>query len=134
MELLILKASKPQPALKDEVSTGEKTKGRKRHIITDVMGNLLAIVVHAANIHNSKAGINPARQAFRGYRTIKRFCGDAGYRKTFEMDVGKELSLGVDISQRIQQGWEILPKRWVVERTFAWLEQFNIERRDNHKT
>ena len=36
---------------------GEKTKGRKRHIVTDVMGNLLCIHVHAANIHNTKGGI-----------------------------------------------------------------------------
>jgi len=40
-------------------------KGRKRHIVVDIMGNLLAVIVHAANIHDTKAGINPARQAFQ---------------------------------------------------------------------
>jgi putative transposase len=88
------------------------------------MGNLLAVVVHAANIHDTKSGINPARQAFERYPSIKRFCADEGYRKTFEMDVARTLGFGVDISKRIKPEWEILPKRWVVERTFAWLNGF----------
>ena len=85
------------------------------------MGNLLAIVVHAANIHDTKSGIQPAKLAFKKYPTIQRFCGDAGYRKSFEADVSSELGLGVDISARIKPEWEILPKRWVVERTLSWL-------------
>jgi len=103
---------------------GKKVKGRKRHIVTDVMGNLLAVVVHAANIHDTKSGINPARQALERYPTIEKFCADEGYRKTFELEVAQELGLGVDISKRIKPEWEVLPKRWVVERTFAWLNGF----------
>ena len=41
---------------------GKKVKGRKRHIVVDTMGNLLAITVHAANIHDTKSGINPAKE------------------------------------------------------------------------
>jgi putative transposase len=89
--------------------------------VVDIMGNLLAIVVHAANIHDTKSGINPAKKASEKYPTIEKFCGDEGYRKSFEEDVLAELGLGVDISARIKPGWEILPKRWVVERTFAWV-------------
>ena len=88
------------------------------------MGNLLAVTVHAANTHDTKAGINPAKQAFACYPTIKKFCADEGYRKTFENDVRKQLGLGVDISKRIKAEWEVLPKRWVVERTFGWLNGF----------
>ena len=85
------------------------------------MGNLLAVVVHAANIHDTKSGILAAREAFEKYPSIQRFYADAGYRKTFEQDVSRELGLGVDISARIKPEWEILPKRWVVERSLAWL-------------
>lgn len=85
------------------------------------MGNLLAVNVHAANIHDTKSGITVAKQAKKLYRSIKRFCGDAGYRKSFVEDVSEQLGLGVDISERIKAGFEILPKRWVVERTFSWL-------------
>ena len=55
------------------------------------------------------------------YPSIKGFCGDAGYRKTFETEVAKELGLSVDISERIKPIFEVLPKRWVVERTLGWL-------------
>ena len=102
------------------IDGGKKIKGRKRHIVVDTQGNLLAVVVHAANIHDTKSGINPARKAFVKYPTIEKFCGDDGYRKSFEQDVLTELGLGVDISKRIKPQFEILPKRWVVERTFGW--------------
>ena len=101
--------------------TGEKTKGHKRHIVTDTMGNLLTVVVHAANIHDTKAGIIAAKRAVEKYPSIKRFCADAGYRKTFEKDVAELLGLSVDISKRITSQWQALPKRWVVERTLAWM-------------
>ena len=85
------------------------------------MGNLLAVAVHAANIHDTKSGILAARDACEKYPSIQRFCADAGYRKTFEQDVSRELGLGVDISIRIKPEWEVLPKRWIVERSLAWL-------------
>ena len=100
---------------------GKKVKGRKHHIVVDTLGDLLAVKVHAANIHDTKSGIGPAMRAYEKYPTIKRFCGDDGYRKSFEEDVASRLSLGVDISARISPVFEVLPKRWVVERTFGWM-------------
>ena len=99
----------------------KKVKGRKRHIVVDIMGNLLAVVVHAANMHDTKSGIEPAKKAFEKYPTIEKFCGDDGYRKSFEEAVLEELGLVVDISKRIKPEFEVLPKRWVVERTFGWM-------------
>jgi transposase len=58
---------------------------------------------------------------FEKYPTIKRFCADAGYRKSFIEDIQYNPELGIDISERIKSSFEIQPKRWVVERTFAWL-------------
>ena len=78
-------------------------------------------MVHAANIHDTKSGINVARKAFEKYPTIEKFCGDEGYRKSFVEEVLSQLGLGVDISERIKPLFEILPKRWVVERTFSWM-------------
>ena len=72
-------------------------------------------------IQNTKSGILAARKAFEKYPSIQRFCADVGYRKTFEQDVSRELGLGVDISARIKPEWQILPKRWIVERSLAWL-------------
>jgi hypothetical protein len=79
------------------------------------------VAVHTANIHDTKSGILAARAAFKKYPSIQQFCADAGYRKTFEQDVSQELGLGVDISARIKPQWEVLPKRWGVARTLAWI-------------
>ena len=98
----------------------KKVKGRKRHIVTDTMGNLLAIKVHAANIHDTVGGCDVIKEAVADCPTLKGVCGDGGYCKTFE-EYATALKLKVDISKRIKPEWEILPKRWCVERTFSWL-------------
>ena len=89
--------------------------------MTDIMGNLLTVVVHAANIHDTVAGGSVFEKALRRYPSIKGVCADAGYRKTFEEAVAA-LGRTVEISERIKpNGWQILPKRWRVERTFSWM-------------
>lgn len=54
-----------------------KTKMRKRYIIVDVLGNLLPVVVHAANIHNTKSGIFATKVMQEHYSSIQKFCADA---------------------------------------------------------
>ena len=86
------------------------------------MGNLLGVVVHAANIHDTKSGILPFRVAYKIYGTIKKVCADMGYRKTFVGQMKEEFSIAVDITEKIKpHAWETLPWRWVVERTLSWL-------------
>jgi putative transposase len=85
------------------------------------MGNLLAVRVHAANIHDTKSGILTFHKAQRYYPTLQAICADAGYRGTFENTLTRYYGVSVDISERIKPAFEILPKRWRVERTFAWL-------------
>ena len=65
----------------------KKTKGRKRHITVDVLGCMLSVNVHAANVHDTKSGIVVAKQAFEKYPSIKKFCDDSGYRGTFVNDI-----------------------------------------------
>ena len=109
------------------VTMEEKNKGHKCHILTDSLSCLLAVQVHRANLHDTKAGIFPAVKAHRLYPTIKAICAYAGYRKTFVINVQNILGLRVDISPKIKAvGFQVIPKRWVVERTFAWL--FNSRR------
>lgn len=80
------------------------------------MGCLLGVVVHRANLVDTTMGLWPAVFATETYPTIKRFCADKGYRGTFVYDAYGLLHCGVDISDNIKSG-----KRWIVERTFAWL-------------
>jgi len=103
------------------VSTAEKkVKGRKRHIVTDIMGNILAVDVHAANIHDTVGGCVVLEDALWKYPSIDGACADEGYRKTLEL-FAQSRGLKIDISKKIKPEWEILPKRWRVERTFSWL-------------
>ena len=80
---------------------GEKTKDRKRYIVVDVLGCLLSVHIHIANIHDIKIGIVVFKQAFEKYPSIKKFCADSGYRGTFVNDIQKQVALDVDISEKI---------------------------------
>jgi putative transposase len=101
----------------------KKVKGRKRHIMVDVLGLLLCVFVHAANIHDTKAAGVVMTKSLERYPSLVAFCGDEGYRKTAEeaaISLGKELH----ISARIKDTFAVIPKRWVVERSFAWLNGY----------
>ena len=103
-------------------SMGEKmVKGRNRHIVTDIMGNMLHVKIHAANQYDSKAGCAVAEVAVSKFPSIKSMSADAGYRGTFVEFMQETFGITVEISQKIKDKFAILPKRWVVERTFAWL-------------
>ena len=99
---------------------GKKVKGRKRHVVTDTMGNLLAVKIHAANIHDTIAGEDVFKIAYEKYPSIKDCAADAGYRKTF-VNALKEIGIPVDIIEKIiLKVWSVLPIRWIVERSFGW--------------
>lgn len=100
----------------------KKIKGGKRHIVVDTQGHLPGVTVHAANPHDTVSGIFPALYATNLYPSIKRLCGDSGYRGAFVEDIKDLCGLSVDIAQRKEKtSWKALPKRWIVERTFSWL-------------
>lgn len=99
---------------------GKKIKGRKRHTVTDTMGNLLMVKVHAANIHDTVAGEAVLKAALARYPSIKGCAADAGYRKTF-VNALKSIGIPVDIIEKIiPKVWTVLPISWIVERTFGW--------------
>lgn len=103
----------------------KKIKGRKRHICTDTVGNLLCIKVHSAGIHDTVAGCDVAYQTFKNYSSIRKFCCDQAYRGTTKKFVEQILKIPVDITKKSLSGsFQVMPKRWVVERFFAWLGNF----------
>ncbi len=79
------------------IDGGKKVKGRKRHIVVDTLGNLIHIIVHAANIHDTKAGCEVLKAASSRYEMIEAFSGDAGYRGTSVDFVEQVLSLKLHI-------------------------------------
>jgi putative transposase len=102
----------------------KKVKGRKRHIVTDTQGHLLYVKVHAANVHDTIAGCEVFEAAQDRYPSLQGVCADAGYRGTFVDYVKLALDSLVEVVERLGDGWTVLPKRWIVERTLAWLNGF----------
>ena len=96
-------------------------KGRKRHIVTDIMGNLLCVNVHAANIHDTKGGVFTFEKALFYYPSIEGVCADSAYKKHFKNIFEEFHNLKVDISERLTSTFQVIPKRWRIERTFSWL-------------
>jgi putative transposase len=108
----------------------KKVKGRKRHIVVDTKGHLLHVKVHAANIHDTKAGCDVFERAKEKFPTLKGFSADAGYQGTSVDHVEKNMLLLIEISKKIKDGWAVLAKRWIVERTFAWINNFRRMAKD----
>jgi putative transposase len=101
---------------------GKKIKGRKRHIAVDTQGNLLAVVVHSAGIQDRAGARAVLMRLFYRFDTITKVFADGGYTGKL-IDWAKDMfGYSVEIVKRNEQHlFQVLPKRWIVERTFAWL-------------
>lgn len=106
----------------------KNVKGRKRHLLVDVMGLLLAVVVHRANLQDrAGARLVLQRAAGKGFKRLRLIWADAGYHSQPLVDWLLLLaSWLLEIVKRPEghKGFYLLPKRWVVERTFAWLGRY----------
>ncbi|MDR0373187.1 MAG: hypothetical protein LBI79_06490 [Nitrososphaerota archaeon] len=88
---------------------------------TDVMGNLLKVVVGAANIHDTIAGCDVFVSVLEKYPSLLGVCGNEGYRGTFLRLVESLPKYHTSSPKIVLKGWSVLPKRWCVDRTFGWL-------------
>jgi putative transposase len=115
---------------------GKKIKGRKRHIVTDTIGCLLLVIVHGANIQD-RNGIKMVLPLlkYKFWGSIKTIIADSGYSGQPIVDWVKQLfSWKLEIIKREEQSkFKILPKRWIVERTLAWISYSRITSRDYEK-
>lgn len=105
---------------------GKKIKGRKRHIITDTLGNLLDAVVHTAGIQDRDGAPAVIESTRDSYPCLAKLFADGGYAGEKLRNAVKHIEgLAIDIIKRSDDaaGFVVLPKRWVVERTFAWLNR-----------
>ena len=100
---------------------GKKINGRKTFGIVDTLGLLMAVVVVAASISDNVGGITVADRARdRSARFAKLWC-DSGFKRTF-IEHCRNHHVGVEVVNRIHPSrFEVLPKRWIVERTWSWL-------------
>ena len=104
---------------------GKKSKGRKRHIVTDTLGNMLEGVVHGAGVQDRDGAPCLIERSCETYPTLTKLFADGGYAgQKLEAAVAHIDRLTIDIIRRSDlTGFVILPRRWVVERTLAWLNR-----------
>jgi len=103
---------------------GKKVKGRKRHIAVDSLGLLVAVAVTAANVSDGKgACLLLDRMPAEKFHRLKGACGDGRYNEKKLVARMQERTLILEVKTRPpgSKGFVLLKKRWIVERTFAWL-------------
>lgn len=83
------------------------------------MGNLLAVHVYVANIHDTKGEVFTLEKAIFYYLTIIGVCADSAYKKHFKNIFEEFHNLKLDISERLTFTFQVMPKRWRVECTFS---------------
>ena len=115
---------------------GKKVNGRKRHIAVDTVGNLLDVVVHAADVQDYHGARLLLHKLTETVSSLQKLWADGIYKKDGLVDwVRETLNIVLDIVERRpgQVGFEVLPRRWVVERTFAWLGRYRRLSKDYEK-
>jgi len=103
---------------------GKKIKGRKRHILTDTCGFLIFILVHTADIQDRDGAVDVLKAVRKRFPWLRHVFTDGGYAgDKLRNALAGSGAWTIEIIKRSDKakGFHVLPRRWVVERTFAWL-------------
>lgn len=106
---------------------GQKVKGRKRHIVVDSEGLVLGVIVTEANGSERLGAVVVLHEAREKLSRLQVVWVDAGYSgEKFERAVKQVCgeAVRVEVIERNSKEFEVLPKRWIVERTLGWLNRF----------
>jgi putative transposase len=112
---------------------GKMITGRKRHIAVDTLGLLMAVMVTAASLDDGRAAPALLGQLDRErFPRLKKLWADQKYRNHILNEWLKDKPFEIEVKNRPEgaQGFVLLPQRWVVERTFAWLGRYRRHSRD----
>jgi putative transposase len=125
------------------IDVHKQTPGRKRHLVVDTVGLVLLVVVHSAAVQDGAGGMNTLQRLFERikHNVHNRWCrmkliwADGGYEPIVET-VRRQFGWTLQIVKRPddQKGFQVLPRRWVVERTFGWLGRYRRLARDYEHT
>ena len=113
---------------------GKLVRGRKRSIVTDTLGLLIAVVVTPANIADNKAAISLLQNVFILVPGLMKIWADNGYRGDLVKWVKENYNCTIEIINKTWSGFKVEAKRRVVERTFAWLTRARRLAKEYEKT
>lgn len=107
---------------------GKKVKGRKRHLLVDVLGLMLAVWLTPADVQDRDAAAAVLPLASQQFPTLQKVWADGAYAGPQVQATASEAGIELEVVKRsdLARGFLVQPKRWIVERTFGWL---NRERR-----
>jgi putative transposase len=111
---------------------GKEVKGRKRHLVVDTLGTVLAVLVTPASVQDPAAAPELLAQAKAKSARLARVWGDRRYRGPAVARAARALGLALEIvvPPTGQRGFRVQAKRWIIERTFAWLGRYRRLARD----
>ena len=102
---------------------GKKIKGIKRHIIVDTLGLILAVVIQSASVQDRDGAISVIDAVTENWKKIIKIFADSGYRGELIATVKRRFKIELEIIKRNElHAFKVLPKRWIVERTFSWID------------
>ena len=103
---------------------GKKVKGRKRHIIVDTLGLIMSLVIHTADIQDQEGAKSVFQALGDRFRRLRVIFADSAYKRS-GLPAWVRLVFGWIVQPVLRpvavKGFVVLPKRWIVERTFAWI-------------
>jgi len=125
-----VRAADTVPKASQGWDAAKKVNGRKRHIAVDTTGLVLAVVITAANVQDRDAARPLLWNLHRTCHRIRLIWADAGYTgKLIAWAAAMKMTMQI-VAKRDPHAFEILPRRWVVERTFAWISKHRRTVRD----
>jgi transposase len=109
----------------------KKVNGRKRHIAVDTGGLLLAVVITEASVQDRQGARPLLWNLHRACRKVRLVWADAGYATSKLTTWASAMKMTIKVvAKRNRHVFEVLPRRWVVERTFAWISKHRRTVRD----
>lgn len=127
-----LKGADTVPSESRGYDAGKKINGRKRHIVVDTIGLLLVVMVTAASVQDRAGGESILKRLHGALGSVRHVFADGGYQGTLVDLVERSFAIVLEIVKKPaeQVGFAVLPRRWVVERTFSWLVRWRRLVRD----
>jgi putative transposase len=102
---------------------GKKIKGIKRHILVDTMGLVLAVVIQSASVQDRQGAKAVIEKLITKWNRVIKIFADGGYRGKLIDNVKEWFKIEIEIVKRCELHlFKIIPKRWIVERTFSWID------------